>query len=98
MNTKIIRTESEYHAYLDEVEHLIVRGEGLTSSEIDRLEVLTVLIEAYENGKYPVEPSDPIDAILFRMEERGLKQADLIPYFGTSSRVSEVLKRKRPLT
>ena len=98
MDTKIIRTEIQYHAYLDEIEHLMSRGEGLSAAEIDRLEVLTVLIEAYENGKYPVEPPDPVDAILFRMEEKSLRQADLIPYFGTSSRVSEVLKRKRPLT
>jgi HTH-type transcriptional regulator/antitoxin HigA len=66
--------------------------------ESDRLELLTVLIEAYENTKYPIEPPDPIDAILFRMQEKGLKQADLVPYFGTRSRVSEVLSRKRPLT
>jgi len=98
MDTKIIRTEGQYHAYLDEVERLMSRGEPLDAAQIDRLEVLAVLIESYENGKYPVEPPDPIDAILFRMEEKGLKQADLIPYFGTSSRVSEVLKRKRPLT
>jgi HTH-type transcriptional regulator/antitoxin HigA len=98
MDTKIIRTEGQYHAYLDEVERLMSRGEPLSAAQIDRLEVLAVLIESYENGKYPVEPPDPIEAILFRMEEKGLKQADLIPYFGTSSRVSEVLKRKRPLT
>jgi HTH-type transcriptional regulator/antitoxin HigA len=73
-------------------------GSALSAAENDRLEVLTVLIEAFESGQYPVEPPDPIDAILFRMEEKGLKQADLIPYFGTSSRVSEVLKRKRPMT
>lgn len=98
METKIIRTEGEYHAYLEEVQRLMERGDALGPSEVNRLEVLTVLIEAYENGRYPVEPPDPIDAILFRMEEKGLKQADLIPYFGTSSRVSEVLNRKRPLT
>lgn len=98
MSTKAIRTDGEYHAYLEEVERLMSRGENLSASEADHLEVLTILIEAYENSKYPVEPPDPIDAILFRMEEKGLKQADLIPYFGTSSRVSEVLKRKRPLT
>lgn len=98
MDTKVIRTEDRYHSYLNEVEKLMGNGGKLSAAEIDRLEVLTVLIEAYENGKYPVEPPDPIDAILFRMEEKSLKQADLIPYFGTSSRVSEVLKRKRPLT
>jgi HTH-type transcriptional regulator/antitoxin HigA len=98
MNTRVIRTEGEYHAYLDEVEHLIARGDQLSASDSERLEVLTVLIEAYESSQYPIEPPDPIDAILFRMNEKGLKQADLIPYFGTSSRVSEVLNRKRPLT
>ncbi len=98
METRIIRTDDQYHSYLEEVESLISCGENLTQTEIDRLEVLTVLIEAFENGKYPLDPPDPIDAILFRMGEKGLKQADLIPYFGTSSRVSEVLKRKRPLT
>lgn len=98
MNTKVIRSENQYHEYLGEVERLMSPGRKLSSAEIDRLEVLTVLIEAYENAKYPVEPPDPIDAILFRMEEKGLKRADLIPYFGTSSRVSEVLNRKRPLT
>lgn len=98
MDTRAIRTEDQHHAYLEEVERLISRGGELSGAEADRLEVLTILIEAYESGKYPIEPSDPIDAILFRMEEKGLKQADLIPYFGTSSRVSEVLKRKRPLT
>lgn len=76
----------------------MARGPSLNSRESDRLELLTVLLEAYENTKYPVESPDPIDAILFRMHEKGLKQADLVPYFGTSSRVSEVLNRKRPLT
>ncbi len=76
----------------------MAKNPSLYTEESDRLEVLTVLLEAYENSKYPVEPPDPIDAILFRMQERGLKQADLVSYFGTSSRVSEVLRRKRPLT
>src|SRR6266436_1317314 len=98
METKIIRTEDEYHAYLIEVERLISLGPTLSGMESERLELLSIIIESYEKNKYPVEPPDPIDAILFRMEEKGLKQADLIPYFGTSSRVSEVLKRKRPLT
>jgi len=73
-------------------------GGALDAKQCDRLELLTVLLEAYENTKFPVEAPDPIDAILFRMEEKGLKRADLVPYFGTSSRVSEVLGRKRPLT
>lgn len=98
MEAKVIRTENQYAAYLNEVEKLISEGPKLNSEDSERLELLTVLLESYENSKYPVETPDPIDAILFRMNEKGLKQADLIPYFGTSSRVSEVLNRKRPLT
>jgi len=98
MDTKVIRTEEQYLAYLREVQELMALQPAAGSAEGDRLEVLTVLIEAYENSKFPIEAPDPVDAILFRMQEKGLKQAELIPYFGTRSRVSEVLGRKRPLT
>lgn len=98
MEAKVIRTEEQYHRYLEEVQSLMALGRALDAKQCDRLELLTVLLEAYENTKFPVEAPDPIDAILFRMEEKGLKRADLVPYFGTSSRVSEVLGRKRPLT
>lgn len=98
METKVIRTEEQYHRYLEEIHSLMALGPSLATAQSDRLELLTVLLEAYENTKYPVEAPDPIDAILFRMHEKGLKRADLAPYFGTSSRVSEVLGRKRPLT
>lgn len=98
MDAKIIRTEEQYLAYLGEVQELMARQPAAGSKDGDRLELLTVLIEAYENSKFPIEAPDPVDAILFRMQEKGLKQADLIPYFGTRSRVSEVLGRKRPLT
>ena len=95
---KVIHSKEQYDAYLHEVQVLMAKAPAPNTSESDRLELLTVLLEAYENSKYPVESPDPIDAIQFRMQEKGLKQADLIPYFGTSSRVSEVLNRKRPLT
>lgn len=98
MEAKVIRTEEQYHRYLEEVQSLMALGGALDAKQCDRLELLTLLLEAYESTKFPVEPPDPIDAILFRMEEKGLKRADLVPYFGTSSRVSEVLGRKRPLT
>lgn len=97
MDAKVIHTEPQYHDYLEQLQSLMSK-ETLSRLESDRLELLTVLLESYENSKYPVEAPDPIDAILFRMQEKGLKQADLIPYFGTSSRVSEILSRKRPLT
>lgn len=95
---KIIKTEEQYLEYFNEVNSLIVKSPRLGSPDSDRLELLSVLIEDYEKQKYPVEAPDPVDAILFRMNEKGLKQADLVPYFGTRSRVSEILSRKRPLT
>jgi len=95
---KVIRTEQQHEAYLAEIMALIAKGSALGSEETERLELLSVLVESYESTRYPVEPPDPIDAILFRMHEKGLKNADLVKFFGTSSRVSEVLGRKRPMT
>ena len=98
MDTKVIRSEEQHQEYLSEIQRLLAREPQPGSKEAERLELLSVLVEAFENQKYPIEAPDPIGAILFRMEEQGLKQADLVPYFGTRSRVSEVLARKRPLT
>lgn len=95
---RVIRTEEQYHQYLSEVERLLSLDLAPGSEESERLELLTVLIEDYENSNYAIAPVDPIDAIKFRMEEKGLRQVDLAPYFGTKSRVSEVLSGKRPLT
>lgn len=95
---RVIKTEDQYQSYLGEVQSLLLAGPQIGSEANERLELLTVLLENYENQKYPVEAPDPIAAIKFRMQEKGLKQADLIPYFGTRSRVSEVLSGKRPLT
>ncbi|HCM62124.1 MAG TPA: hypothetical protein DIT05_06205 [Morganella sp. (in: Bacteria)] len=97
-NPRIIRTEEQYYLYLSEVERLLSLTLTPGSEESERLELLTVLIEDYENSNYAIAPVDPIEAIKFRMEEKGLRQVDLAPYFGTKSRVSEVLSGKRPLT
>jgi Predicted transcription regulator containing HTH domain len=95
---KVIKTEDQYHLYLNEVHQLMVEMPALNTPQSERLELLTVILEDYENKKPPVEAPDPIDAIKFRMEELGLKQIDLVPYLGSRSRVSEVLSGKRPLT
>jgi HTH-type transcriptional regulator/antitoxin HigA len=97
-DVRVIRTEEQYHAYLSEVERLLTLESIAGSEDSERLELLTVVIENYENAHYPITPINPIDAIKFRMEEQGLKQSDLTPYFGTKSRVSEVLSGKRQLT
>ncbi len=98
METKVIRSEERHQEYLSEIQRLLAHEPQPGSEQAERLELLSVLVEAFENQKYPIEAPDPISAILFRMQEQGLKQVDLVPYFGTRSRVSEVLGRKRPLT
>lgn len=98
MQIKVIQAEDQYIEYLRQIERIIKKADGATSDEIDHLKLLTVVVEAYENGKYPIDPVDPIEAIKFRLHEKGMKQSDLVPYIGTSGRVSEILSKKRPLT
>jgi HTH-type transcriptional regulator / antitoxin HigA len=95
---RVIKTQWHYEEYLSEVESLILKKPAPSSDDAEKLELLTVLIQNYEASNYAIEPVDPIDAIKFRMSEKGLKQVDLAPYFGTKSRVSEVLSGKRALT
>lgn len=95
---RVIKTQWQYEEYLSEVESLILKKPAPSSDDAEKLELLTVLIQNYEASNYAIEPVDPIDAIKFRMSEKGLKQVDLAPYFGTKSRVSEVLSGKRALT
>lgn len=96
MNIRPIKNESDYEAALARLEAIWDPAEG--SPEADELEVLTVLIEDYENRHHPVPPPDPVDAILFRMEQQGLTRKDLEPLLGGRARVSEVLNRKRGLS
>ncbi|GLI35008.1 helix-turn-helix domain-containing protein [Desulforhabdus amnigena] len=96
MEIKPIKTEADYEAALEEVDRLFDAGPN--TPEGDRLEVLTTLIEAYEEKHHHIPPPDPIEAVLYYMESRGLSRRDLEPYIGSRARVSEVLNRKRPLT
>jgi HTH-type transcriptional regulator/antitoxin HigA len=66
--------------------------------EADRVDVLATLIDAYEAEHFPIDPPDPIDAILFRMEQQGLTRKDLEPILGSRARIAEVLSRKRGLS
>ncbi len=91
-----IKTEDDYQAALEEMERLF--NAVPNSAEGDRLEVLTTLIEAYEEKHYSIPLPDPVEAILYHIESRGLSRRDLEPFIGSRARVSEVLNRKRPLT
>jgi HTH-type transcriptional regulator/antitoxin HigA len=98
MDPRVIKTEAQYEAYLAEAQKLIVLDPAAGTAEGDRLELLALLVEKYERDRFPIEAPDPIDAIVFRMNEQGLHQKDLIPFIGSKGRVSEILNRKRPLT
>ena len=96
MEIKPIKTEKEYEAALREIERLFDAKPG--TSEGDQLEVLATLVEAYENERYSIPLPDPIEAIQYYMETRGLARADIEQYIGSRARVSEILNRKRSLT
>jgi len=96
MEIKPIKNETDYQAALDEIESLFDAAPD--TPEGDRLEVLTTLVEAYEERHYSIPMPDPIEAIAYHMESRGLTRRDLEPFIGSRARVSEILNRKRPLT
>ena len=96
MDIKPIKTETDYQAALEEIENLFDADPD--TPEGDRLEVLVTLVEAYEEKHYSIPMPDPIEAILYHMESRGLTRLDLQQYIGSRARVSEVLNRKRPLS
>jgi HTH-type transcriptional regulator / antitoxin HigA len=93
---KPIKTEIDYEDALAEIEQLFDARPG--TIEADRLEILTTLVEAYENRHYSIPLPDPIEAIKYFMESRGLSRRDLELYLGSRGRVSEVLNRKRHLS
>lgn len=96
MRLKAIKTQRDYNEALKRLDTIFDARPG--TAQGDEAEVLVILIEAYEREHYPIEAPDPVEAILFRMEQQGLKQADIAPYMGGKTRVSEVINRKRPLT
>lgn len=96
MDIKPIKTDSDYQAALAEIECLF--DVMPSTPEADRLEVLTTLVEAYEETRHAIPQPDPVEAILYYMESRGLTRKDLEPYIGTRARVAEIINRKRPLS
>ena len=96
MELKPIKTEREYRAALREAEKLWDTPEK--SAAADRLEVLVILIQAYEEKHYAIPAAEPIEFLQYVMESRGLTRKDLEPYIGTRGRVAEVLNRVRPLS
>ena len=96
MEIKPVRTKKDYEAAIKEIGRLFNEAPG--TREGDRLEVLATLVEAYEEKHHRIFPPNPIDAIRYYMESRGLTRSDMEQYIGSRARVSEVLNRKRSLT
>lgn len=96
MDIKAIKTERDYNQALKRLEEIFHAPSN--TKEGDEAEVLTILIEKYEDENYPIEAPDPIEAIKFRMEQKGMSKKDLAQVLGYKSRVSEIFTRKRKLT
>lgn len=96
MEIRPIRTEADYRTALAVIERLFDTKPN--TAEGDSLDVLSTLVEAYEEQHYALPAPDPIEAIQYYMESRGLTRRDLEPYIGSRARVAEVLNRKRPLS
>ena len=91
-----IKTHRDYRRALKDIEGLM--GARRNTPGGDRLDVLVTLVEAWEARRYALDLPDPVEAIKYHMEQKGLEPRDLVPFIGSRSRVYEVLARKRPLT
>jgi HTH-type transcriptional regulator / antitoxin HigA len=98
MKPTVIKSAAQYKECLSRVEELVGLDPKPHSDAADELQLLSLLLEDYEKRAFPIGIPDPVEAVLFRMHEQDLRQVDLIPYFGSRSRVSEFLSRQRPLT
>jgi HTH-type transcriptional regulator / antitoxin HigA len=96
MEIRPIRTPADHDWALREIERLWGAAPG--SEEEDLLDILTTLVEAYEEKQYPMDRPDPVEAIKFRMDQESLTRSDLEPILGTRARVAEVLNHRRPLS
>jgi HTH-type transcriptional regulator/antitoxin HigA len=96
MELKPIKSEKDYRKALDRLD--VIFDAPTDTKEGDEAEILSMLIDNYENEHYSIEAPDPIEAIKIRMEELNLRQKDLVGIIGGKSRVSEILNRKKRLT
>jgi len=95
---KIIKNEEDYNKALLKVEEIMDIDPEKNTELADGMDLLVLLINKYEDEHYKIDFPDSIEAIKFRMEQQGLKNSDMIEYFGSKSKVSEVLSKKRGLS
>lgn len=96
MKIRPVKSEKNYRDALKRLE--VIFDAPVNTEEGDEAEILSLLIENYENEHYPIEAPDPIEAIKIRMEELNMRQKDLVGIIGGKSRVSEILNKKKKLT
>jgi HTH-type transcriptional regulator/antitoxin HigA len=95
---RVIETEEENERMIAELEKLDARGRPLTPEEEKLADLMTLLVREFERVHYPLGHATPVEALRVLMEDRGLRQRDLIPVFGSSSVVSDVLNEKRSIS
>lgn len=95
---KPIKTKRDHDKYLARAYELMQKNLKPNSKESDELEVISILIEVYEKTNCPIEPPNPIEAILFRLDQLGMSKSELSKLLGSRSRASEILKGKRKLS
>lgn len=93
---KVIKSDADYQEALAHLELLMDAQPG--TPEEEELDLFATLVENYEKEHFPIGLPDPVEAIMFRMDQMGFTRKDLIPYIGSQSKVSEVLNGKRPLS
>lgn len=98
MKLKPIKTKKDYESYLNWVDELFEKKVKPNTPEGEKLQVALLLIKDYEDKYYVIPIPDPIEAIRAKMEEKGLRNKDLVGKFGTKGYVSAVLNRKKPMT
>jgi HTH-type transcriptional regulator / antitoxin HigA len=94
----IIHSDGDHREALAELHRLMDIDPEAGTRDADELELLALVIEAYEKERFPIGLPDPIEAIRFRMDQQGLRERDLIPFLGTTRSASDVLAGRRPLT
>jgi len=94
----VIRTEEEYDRAIEQIEKLLKKGDRISAEEESLLDLLSTLVEKYEDEHYPIEPAAPYEILQHLMEARGLKQKDILHLFGSSGRASEAINGLRPIS
>jgi len=98
MNVHPVRNDKDYDKIMKEIFALAGKRPSKDSVTMEKLEILSMLIKHFDEKHHVIPPPDPVEAIKFRMEQLGLSRKDVIPYFGTKSRGSEILGRKRKIS